>query len=302
MIELPEGIYTGLLNNFGDLPFHISVVTSFAHGNNYPPQDPTYAWVKFTYPFLTDFISAIFVRCGATIRQAMFLENFVVAVAFVGLLHRWAFVLLRNRLAAVITPLLVILNGGFGWVMFVGAAMMDHEGWIGFLKSLPVSFTIIPETTWRWGNAVSTLLIPQRGFLLGLPLAVIVFTQWWLATNMEPAEAEEPDSRGARKGHKPKRVQAKRGAHSGSEISDLKSQRSVRIRTSAHLSHSSDGRGRRNRGLAAVSTRAQLCDRHGCRGGNRIAPEAMAQLVCFLPDRLADCFAANVVVHLRERR
>ena len=25
MIDLPEGIYTGLLNNFGDLPFHLSV-------------------------------------------------------------------------------------------------------------------------------------------------------------------------------------------------------------------------------------------------------------------------------------
>jgi hypothetical protein len=224
MIELPEGIYTGLLNNFGDLPFHISVVTSFAHGNNYPPQDPTYAWVKFTYPFLTDFISAIFVRCGATIRQSMFLENFVVGVAFVGLLHRWALVLLRNRLAAVITPLLVILNGGFGWVMFIGAAMEDHDGWIGFLRSLPVSFTIIPETTWRWGNAISTLLIPQRGFLLGLPLAVIVFTQWWMATNPETSNADvEAGSKRARKGQKSKRETKKPVVASGSEISDLRS-------------------------------------------------------------------------------
>jgi hypothetical protein len=221
MIELPEGIYTGLLNNFGDLPFHISVVTSFAHGNNYPPQDPTYAGVKFTYPFLTDFISAIFVQCGATMRQAMFLENYVVAVAFVGLLHRWAFVLLRNRLAAVITPLLVILNGGIGWVMFVGAAMENHTGWTGFLKSLPASFTIIPETTWRWGSAISTLLIPQRGFLLGLPLAVIVFTQWWLATNIEPSAADEDaDSVKMSKGRKQKLVN--KPVRSRSQISDPK--------------------------------------------------------------------------------
>jgi hypothetical protein len=86
---------------------------------------------------------------------------------------------LRNRLAAVITPVLVILNGGLGWVMFTAAAADSHAGFVAFLKSLPVSFTIIPESTWRWGNAISTLLIPQRGFLLGLPLAVIVFTQWW---------------------------------------------------------------------------------------------------------------------------
>jgi len=181
MIVAPEGIYTGVLNNFGDLPFHISVITSFAFGNNFQPEDPTYAGVRFTYPFLTDFISAIFVRCGADLRQAMFLENFPVALAFVGLLHRWALVMFRDRLAAIITPLLVILNGGFGWV-FLSRRANEHLGnFAGFVQSLPPSFTVIPDTTWRWGNAVSTLLIPQRGFLLGLPLAVIVFTQWWLA-------------------------------------------------------------------------------------------------------------------------
>ena len=181
MIETPEGIYTGVLNNFGDLPFHISVITSFAYGNNFLPEDPTFAGVRFTYPFLTDFVSAIFVRCGASLRDAMFIENFVVALAFIGLLHRWALVMLRDRLAAIITPLLVILNGGFGWI-FLWRRANEHFGdFAAFVQSLPPSFTVIPDTTWRWGNAVSTLLIPQRGFLLGLPLAVIVFTQWWLA-------------------------------------------------------------------------------------------------------------------------
>ncbi len=216
MIELPDGFYTGLLNNFGDLPFHISVITSFAFGNNYPPQDPTYAGVKFTYPFLTDFISAIFVRCGASLRQAMFLENYVVAVAFVGLLHRWAFLLLRNKLAAVITPLLVILNGGFGWVMLVAATMENRGGWTSFLKSLPVSFTIIPESAWRWGNAISTLLIPQRGFLLGLPLAVVVFTQWWVATHNGPSTAEEDA-----KPDRPRKGKKTRGGR-GSDALDFK--------------------------------------------------------------------------------
>ncbi len=192
MLELPDGIYTAVLNNFGDLPFHISVITGFAYGNNFPPEDPTYAGVKFTYPFLTDFVSAIFVRCGATLRQSMFIENFVVALAFVGLLHRWAWVMLRDRLAAILTPLIVILNGGFGFVLLFAAARENHDTFTAFLKSLPASFTVIPDSTWRWGNSVSTLLIPQRGFLLGLPLAVIVFTLWWLATSRQETNAPEP--------------------------------------------------------------------------------------------------------------
>jgi hypothetical protein len=205
MIETPEGIFTGLLNNFGDLPFHVSVITSFSFGNNFPPQDPTYAGVRFTYPFLTDFVSAIFVRCGADLRQSMFLENFVVVLAFVGLMHRWALEMLRDRLAAIITPILVLLNGGFGWILLWEQVTKSKDGLSGMLQGLPPSFTVIPETTWRWGNAMSTLLIPQRGFLLGLPLAVIVFTQWWLAAEEKAKGEKGEEGKGKRK--KQKKVQ-----------------------------------------------------------------------------------------------
>jgi len=51
---------------------------------------------------------------------------------------------------------------------------------------------VIPETTWRWGNAISALLVPQRGFLMGLPLATIAFTQWWIANDKtKPAVTRE---------------------------------------------------------------------------------------------------------------
>jgi hypothetical protein len=186
VIEDETGLSTGLLNNFGDLPFHISVITSFAYGNNFPPEDPTYAGVRFTYPFISDFVSAMFLRCGADLRQSMFIENFLLALGFVGLVHRWALEMLRDRLAAIITPLLVLLNGGLGWVLLLEHAAANEGGLWGTLLALPPSFTVIPESTWRWGNAVSALLVPQRGFLMGLPLAVIAFTQWWLATEKEP--------------------------------------------------------------------------------------------------------------------
>ena len=201
MIQDSEGVSTGLLNNFGDLPFHLSVITGFAYGNNFPPEDPTYAGVRFTYPFLSDFASAMFVRTGSDLRESMFIENFILAISFVGLLHRWALVMLRDRLAAIITPLLVLLNGGFGWLLLFDKANSDDNGLLGVFSNLPPSFTVIPETTWRWGNAISALLIPQRGFLMGLPLAVIVFTQWWLAENPQSGETEgkKTDLRRSRK-------------------------------------------------------------------------------------------------------
>jgi hypothetical protein len=195
LLEKPDGYYTGVLNNYGDLPFHLSVITRFAFGQNYPPEDPTFAGARFTYPFLTDFVSAIFVRLGATLRQSLFIENWIIGVALVGVLHRFGLQLVRNRAAAILTPVLVILNGGFGWWMLFGDVNKSDSGVFHVLNHLEHSYTILPDVTqgWRWGNAVTSLLVPQRGFLLGIPLAVIVFTQWWQARHS--AKNEEPSAK-----------------------------------------------------------------------------------------------------------
>jgi hypothetical protein len=181
LLEQSDGIATGVLNNFGDLPFHLSVITRFAYGQNFPPEDPTFAGVRFTYPFITDFISAMFVRAGASLRDSLFIENYVVAIALVGVIHRFGQKLVRNRTAAIITPLLILLNGGFGWLMLWDDVGKVDGGVFQVLRHLPHSYTILPEIekAWRWGNSITSLLLTQRGFLLGIPLAVIVITQWW---------------------------------------------------------------------------------------------------------------------------
>ena len=206
LLEKPEGIYTGVLNNYGDLPFHISVITRFAFGQNFPPEDPTFAGVRFTYPFITDFISAMFVRAGASLRDSLFIENYIVGVALVGVLHRFGRQLLRNRTAALLTPVLVILNGGFGWAKLFSEVNQSDGGIFQVLRHLSHSYTILPEVAlgWRWGNAVTSLLVPQRGFLLGIPLAAIVFTQWWTASRSDADGTEQVKSKKA-KGKKDER-------------------------------------------------------------------------------------------------
>src|SRR5207247_5853965 len=180
LLEKPEGLYTGFLNNYGDLPFHISVITRFAYGQNFPPEDPTFAGARFTYPFLTDFVSAMFVRAGASLRNSMFIENWIIGVALVGVLHRFGLRLLRNRTAAILTPLLIILNGGLGWTMLFSDINNSDGGVFQILRHMQHSYTIIPEVEkgWRWGNSVTSLLVPQGVLLVGIRLAVIAFTQW----------------------------------------------------------------------------------------------------------------------------
>ena len=197
MVETDAGgLATGVTNNYGDLPFHLGVITSFVYGSNFPPQDPEFAGVKFTYPFIADFVAACFVRAGASLRGALFLENFVLAASLVGLLHRWGRELTASRAAARLTPLLVLLGGGLGWWMFFAEAVESGQGFTAFLWNLPQQYTIRQEGGWRWANALTALLIPQRSILLGLSLSLVVFTEWWAAIQDEKKEVKSRKTKG----------------------------------------------------------------------------------------------------------
>jgi hypothetical protein len=224
MIETGGGIATGVTNNYGDLPFHLGVITSFVYGNNFPPQDPEFAGVKFTYPFIADFVAACFVRAGASLREALFLENYVLSLSLFGLLHHWAKLLTGSRAAARLTPVLVLLGGGLGWWMLFDEAGQSGRGIFALLGNLPHDYTIMPEGGWRWGNALTSLLIPQRSILLGLSLALIVFIEWWMTTADEEAATEESESKKRKGGSK----RAKKRAQSAEE-SPLSQSSSTRL-------------------------------------------------------------------------
>ncbi|MCA1635910.1 MAG: hypothetical protein LC802_20020 [Acidobacteria bacterium] len=221
MYQNEGGIFTGVDNNIGDLPFHLGIITSFVYGDNFPPQHPEYAGIRLTYPFVVDFVAAIFVRAGATLQGALFWQNYVLALSLTGLLHRWALRLTRERVAALLTPALVLLSGGFGWLHFVKEAFVDGQGVFGLLGKLEHDYTIMGHLGYRWGNALTTLLIPQRGLLLGIPLALVVWTLWWQATGREDDGKTEgepsPVARRKRKGkQKQKRVEQTSREHSAS--------------------------------------------------------------------------------------
>ncbi|HKR95653.1 MAG TPA: hypothetical protein VJW55_09840, partial [Candidatus Angelobacter sp.] len=182
VFEMPEGIFTGIANNLGDMPLHLQIINSFSQGHNLPPQDPTFAGVRFAYPFLVDFLTAMMVRSGAGIIGAIWLQNMLMGLTLVGSLHYFTLLLTRNRRAGIIAPLLVLFSGGLGWwLLFSDAGSAD--GIFSLLGNLPHDYTILnePNSILRWGNSLTTLFAPQRSILFGLPLAIFVFCQWWIA-------------------------------------------------------------------------------------------------------------------------
>ena len=185
-----DGIYTGLVNNLGDLPLHLQVITSFVQGQNIHAEDPVFAGVRFTYPLLADFLSAMLVRAGANLAMALWLPGVILALALTGMMHDWTLMLTRNRLAGLIAPLLLVFSGGLGWVLLFLDVRNSDNGLFPLLTHLPHDYTIMSDSIFRWGNMLTTLLVPQRSLLFGLPLAICVFCQLWLALGKQPPQAD----------------------------------------------------------------------------------------------------------------
>jgi hypothetical protein len=130
------GLSTGYVNNLGDLPFHLQVTSSFAFGQNFPPEDPTYAGTGFAYPYLSDLVAAMFVDLGASLSNAFLVENVLLGLALVGLIHRFTRILTGDRLASLIAPVLVLLSGGLGWVLLLQDARTGEHGLLALLGSM----------------------------------------------------------------------------------------------------------------------------------------------------------------------
>ena len=188
MYEMKDGIYTGGSQNLGDLPFHLGAIFSFTDGNNFPPQNPSWAGARFSYPFIADFLTACFVKLGSDVRSAMVLQNLSWAFSLLIILERFSAKITGSKLAGRIVPALLFFSGGLGFLWFFKDYWASGRGLFDFLWHLPHDYTIGDQ--FRWGNSLVVLFITQRSLLLGMPLTVLVLGYLWkvFATSEEDAE------------------------------------------------------------------------------------------------------------------
>ncbi len=169
MIQTDQGIFTGGSNNLGDLPFHLGAIYSFSEGMNFPPENPNWAGATFSYPFIADLITAMFVKLGIGVRDAMLVQNATWAFSLLVLLEGSVRRLTGLKDAAKLAPALLFFSGGLGFIWFLGST----DG----LWNLTKDYTIGDE--FRWGNSLITLFLTQRSLLLGMPITLVILGFLW---------------------------------------------------------------------------------------------------------------------------
>lgn len=192
MFETKEGIFTGGSQNLGDLPFHLGAIFSFTEGNNVPPENPSFANAKFTYPFMADFLTACLMKLGVGVREAMIAQNVTLGFSLFVLFEKFTFAMTKSRPAGKLAALILFFCGGLGFLLFLRDYWQDGRGILEFLWNMPKDYTIRPEGI-RWGNSLTTLFLTQRSLLLGMPLTLIVLTWLWKTFNAKTQSSKDAE-------------------------------------------------------------------------------------------------------------
>lgn len=171
------GLATSTINAYGDLGFHLANITNLAYNSTIPPANPILAGHNLTYPFFSNFFSAILLVAGANYSQAVVWPAFLLIPLTLFLFYHLTFYLTSSSKIALIALLLFALGGStFGWVRIVSDLHIPHESLIQWLANLPINYTGHSDDPSGFYiiNPIISLLLPQRSFMFGMSLAFII--------------------------------------------------------------------------------------------------------------------------------
>jgi hypothetical protein len=168
----PEWI-AGTLHDFGDPQLHWGAATSFAFGDNFPPEHNLFPGVRFSYPFLSNFNTALFLRLGLSVPDAWYAQNLVLVTAFTLLLYALGARLGGRPAAGLWTVAFFFLTEGLGYWYFFKDLQATHLPLWTFLWHLPRDYGVIWDLNYMWGSPLLVFLTFSRGFFFGFPLAAM---------------------------------------------------------------------------------------------------------------------------------
>jgi hypothetical protein len=145
-------LFTLLPHNYGDLPLHWTYVQHLASGSPFWPEDPILSHSRLHYPLGVDLLTAVLVRLGARIEVALRAMGLAGAALAALALRRW---------------------GG----AFAVAGFLFAGGLAGIPALARLSLADVEQTV-AWKNLFLALFVPQRGFLLALPLGLVLLHAW----------------------------------------------------------------------------------------------------------------------------
>lgn len=166
------GIIAGNRLVWTDWPVHIAIASSFANGDNFPPQNPLYSGPIMTYPFFSDFLSSVLQVLGLGLKASFVIPGVILGLSSVLLIFYFIFFITEDKKTALLGTFIALFWGGIGFIYFFKDIIYSHSP-LEVLFFPPHEYTFYEEKNLWFFSFIYSELLPQRGFLFGLPLFFI---------------------------------------------------------------------------------------------------------------------------------
>lgn len=158
---------------FSDLPFHLSLITSFSYGPNSVYRNmttPFYLGEKLTYPIVPDFYSAILTACGkASLRVSLAVPTILMLTAMLFSMYYLFRQYSPLKYVAEMGMVLFVFAGGIGWKYFFIKESRDNVN-----SNYSHSFINGRETFWI--QAIAQYIFPQRSGAFSIALCLLIMS------------------------------------------------------------------------------------------------------------------------------
>ena len=171
----PDGLWAGHEYIWSDWPTHLGIVTRFAFGGNFPPENTLFAGLPLSYHYLSDLTPASFVVLGMDPLAVLPFHSFVLSILVLLGLYAFARRLSGVRSIATLAVILFVFGAGLGWIATIARIDSSHD-LLGTLANAPWDSQAQIDLHIRFFNPYLAFLMSQRAYLYGLPLAMLIVT------------------------------------------------------------------------------------------------------------------------------
>lgn len=170
-------IYYGLFYNdndskgavYGDMPFHLNIISSFVHGCNskrkylFDMLSPYFSGTILAYPFIPDYYSAVIIKCfDTTFHTSLILPSFVMCFSLFTMLYSLTYVFAKSDFPCVLSPFFFVFGGGTGFIHVF--QKIESLFYVDFCHNLP------NKRNGTWMQPIIHVVLPQRSSLFSLPI------------------------------------------------------------------------------------------------------------------------------------
>jgi hypothetical protein len=157
---------------YADLPFHLNIISSFAHGINYNRSSLFDVWscfqadVLLAYPMFHNLYIACLLDCNdISLPRALQITAVALAFAFVVLLYETFLQFSGDRTVSSLSLPTWVTLGGLGWTMVFYPKYFRQSGCNWILR-----FSSVHHAAWM--QPLAQILLPQRSALFSAPLCL----------------------------------------------------------------------------------------------------------------------------------